>query len=219
MIRVLLTSFEPFGDRAANSSLEVGRALAARPPRGVELEWLVLPVVAGECSRQTLAAVAQWEPALVLALGQCAGASAVRIERQAANLDHFATADNAGNLRRQTIVAHAPARIPTTIGVGRLLGELRRQGFAVEASDSAGTFVCNHLFYELLHHEQPRRRPSSSGFLHLPLLPEQVRRSEQISSLGLHEMAECVRQAIRASVDTLLRPDLFLPASPPSRTP
>jgi pyroglutamyl-peptidase len=199
MVRILLTSFEPFGDRAVNSSLEVGRAVAASPPPGVDLAWLVLPVVAGECGRQVRSAIEQWGPSLVLSLGQSAGASAVRVECRAANLDHFATPDNAGNLRRRRPVAvDGPAYCEATVGVGHLLRELRRQGISAEASTSAGTFVCNHMFYELLHPTQSGPRAYRAGFLHLPLLPGQVRRSEAAPSLGLDEMAEGVRLGIAA---------------------
>jgi pyroglutamyl-peptidase len=202
MTRVLLTSFEPFGRMAVNSSLEVGRAVAARPPRGIELEWLVLPVVAGECVRQARAAIEQWEPTLVLSLGQAGGASALRIEKRAANLDDFAAPDNAGNLRRrQAIVVNGPPFCRATVKVDCLVRELGCRGLTAEASASAGTFVCNHLFYELLHRALPDRCASQTGFLHLPLLPGQVQRSEFTPSRSLNELVQGVRLAIAGCVN------------------
>ena len=75
MIRILVTSFEPFDGRSLNSSLEVGRALAGQPLPGVVLDWLVLPVVAGKCLEQASERIESREPALVLALGEAAGAA------------------------------------------------------------------------------------------------------------------------------------------------
>lgn len=199
MVRVLLTSFEPFGDRADNSSLEVGRVVAASPPPGVELEWLVLPVVAQQCVQEAQRAIAQWEPALVLSLGQSAGSARVRIEHRAANFDNFTAPDNAGNLRqRQPVAAGGPADYRATVGVARLVRELRRRSVSAESSSSAGTFVCNHLFYQLLHHAPSEPRTYRAGFLHLPLLPGQVRRSELTPALSLEELAEGVRLATAA---------------------
>src|SRR5256885_8834812 len=97
MTRVLLTSFEPFGRHTLNSSLEVGRAVACRPPPGVDLDWLVLPVVAGTCVEQAWARVVQFRPTLVLSLGQKDGAARLCIEAVAANLHDFRMRDNAGN--------------------------------------------------------------------------------------------------------------------------
>jgi pyroglutamyl-peptidase len=201
MVRVLLTAFEPFGDRAENSSLKVGRAVASAPPPGVDLEWLVLPVVAEECGRVARSAIAQWEPNLVLCLGQAAGASAMRVERRAANLDDFAAPDNAGDQRRRPVAADGPAYCGATVGVDHLVRELRRRGISAEPSASAGTFVCNHLFYELLRPTRSEPHAYRAGFLHLPLLPGQVRQSDCAPSLALDELAEGVRLAIAACLN------------------
>src|SRR5262249_41799637 len=99
-VRVLLTSFEPFGGLDLNSSLEVGQAVSAEPPAGVGLHWHPLPVVAGRCVEAAWALVQQLRPALVLALGQAAGAAAIHVEDRAVNLDDFPIPDNAGNWRR-----------------------------------------------------------------------------------------------------------------------
>src|SRR5262245_28529001 len=110
MARVLLTSFEPFGTHTLNSSLEVGRAVARRPPPGVELDWLVLPVVAGACVEAAWARVRQVRPDLVLALGQKDGAARLCVEEAAANLHDFRMRDNAGRwFRNQPILPGGPA--------------------------------------------------------------------------------------------------------------
>src|SRR4051812_10205097 len=203
MTRVILTSFEPFGGHAVNSSLEVGRLLARRPPPGVELEWLVLPVVAGDCVRRTWEAVEAIGPGLVLCLGQAAGAAALRIEGRAVNVNDFAIADNAGNrLRGGPVVADAPAAYRTDLPVGIIRQEVSRGGVPAELSASAGTSVCNPLFYGLLPRAAAGQHPHRTGFLHLPLLPGQVKPSDPQPSLPLEQMAEGVRRAVSVMIET-----------------
>src|SRR4051812_38267784 len=97
MTRVLLTSFEPFGGHALNSSHEVGREVAAEPLPGLELHWHTLPVVAGLCVDRAWALVETLRPDVVVALGQAATAAAIRLEQLAINVDHYTLPDNAGN--------------------------------------------------------------------------------------------------------------------------
>src|SRR5947209_1433518 len=115
MKRVLLTSFERFAGQSVNSSLEVGRAVARRPPAGVGLDWVVLPVVAGGCLEHAWARVEEVRPALVLALGQADGARSLQVERLAVNVSDFAIPDNAGHQPRdEPVSAGGPAAYFTT---------------------------------------------------------------------------------------------------------
>jgi len=199
MTRVLLTSFEPFGTHTLNSSLEVGRAVARRPPRGVELEWVVLPVVAGACVERAWACVEQAGPDLVLALGQAAGAAVLRLEGVAANVNDFSIPDNAGNLLvGQPVVAGGPAAYRATVPLRRLAGALAGRGVPAGLSASAGRYVCNHLLYGLLHRAARRGCGHRTGFAHLPLLPGQVSRRSPSPALGLDVLAEGVRTIIEA---------------------
>jgi len=146
MQRVLLTAFEPFDNQARNSSLEVAQGLLAKSPPGVDCRLAVLPVVADPC---------------------------LRLEDRAVNLDDFSLPDNAGQVRiRQPIIEGAPALLRTQIDVERLFACLRDRGHPVEWSFSAGTFVCNHLYYRLLHRCHAVARPVL--FVHLPFLPGQI---------------------------------------------
>jgi pyroglutamyl-peptidase len=201
MTRVLLTSFEAFDGLAVNSSLEVGRAVAAAPPPGVALDWQVLPVVASRCGRRA------WErvegAALVLALGQAAGAAALRLERRAVNLDDFSLPDNSGvRLCKMRIARDGPPAYPTTAPVEQLAQALQERGLPVELSDSAGAYVCNHLYYDLLHRAARSEAGHATLFVHVPLLPEQVPEAgrKKMPTRPLEELAEGVRLLIAAYV-------------------
>jgi pyroglutamyl-peptidase len=196
--RVLLTSFEPFGGLDLNSSLEVGKALAASPPDGVELHWHTLPVVAGACVETAWQLIEQARPALVLLLGQSAGATAIRVEDRAVNLDEFTIPDNAGNLRRlEWIVPGGPGAYLTAARPDRIVADLLRARIPAERSYSAGRYVCNHLYYGLLHRAAVAGLSHHTLFLHLPLLPQQVPDGIAWPARPLEVLAEGVRRAIR----------------------
>lgn len=202
MLRVVLTSFEPFGGHSVNSSLEVGRAVARRPPPGVELNWVILPVVAGACVERAWNCIEQTQPALVLALGQAAGAASLRIERVALNWHHFPIADNAGNQPRwQLIEPRGPATCRGTIRDRMLRRTLQDQSIPAELSDSAGTYVCNHLYYRLLHRAKGTGSDHQTGFIHLPLLPDQVNRRRPDPSMSLEQLAEGIRLVITVCLE------------------
>jgi pyroglutamyl-peptidase len=194
MTRVLLTTFEPFDGFALNSSHEVGRAIAAAPPPEVRLDWLVLPVVARLCVERAWGWFEQHRPDVVVALGQAAGAARVRLEDRGVNLDDFSTPDNAGNQpRKQPIVPGGPAHLRTTAPLEVLLAELTRAGLAVEHSLSAGSYVCNHLYYHLLHRAHASRPAPPVLFVHLPLLPEQVPAKVKLPSRPLDDLVKTVQ--------------------------
>jgi pyroglutamyl-peptidase len=199
-MRVLLTSFEPFDQMGVNSSLEVGKLLARRPPRGVDLEWLVLPVVAGVCVEATRNLADQMRPDLILCLGQATGATALRLERRAVNCNDFRIPDNAGNEpRNQPIVAGGPAVRTTTTFVHTAARSLAHAGLPVELSDSAGTFVCNHLFYGML--DRTAKQQIQTGFVHLPLLPGQVEYDRQTPALSLEQMEAGIRRIVQTVLE------------------
>jgi pyroglutamyl-peptidase len=200
-MRVLLTSFEPFGGCKVNSSLEAARAVAADPPPGVEVDWLVLPVVAGVCFEIAWERIRRTQPALVLALGQSNAAANLRVEQLAVNLDDFPIPDNAGNdIRKKPIVPSGPPVYRATLPAARVVRSLRGGDVPAEVSSSAGTFVCNHLFYSLLHHAAVAGSPHQTGFVHLPLLPEQVDPKKPQPSWPRELLAAGVRRTIHVCV-------------------
>lgn len=168
---ILLTGFEPFARFPTNPSQTV--VLTVPPPAGVNLRRLVLPVVAGESVVQLMQAVDETCPAAILSLGLAAGRRAIALERLAVNLDDFTVADNAGNLRRDTpVVPDGPPTLWTTLPIRPLEAALRAAELPVEISYSAGTYLCNHLFYAVLYHLRRRQLPCRFGFVHLPPTPD-----------------------------------------------
>lgn len=194
---ILVTGFEPFGGDVINPSAEVARALHGRSIEGAPVIGIVLPCVFGASIEALRVALDAHRPQLVLALGQAAGRDGFTLERIAINLDDARIADNAGAQPvDEPVVARAAAARFTTLPIKAMVAALRDAGHAASVSNSAGTFVCNHVFYGL-QHALARRKRARSGFMHLPLLPEQGQ-----PCLGLQTMIDGVALALRAAMNS-----------------
>ncbi len=193
---ILITGFEPFAHFPVNPSQIV--ALTVPPPTGVNLSRLVLPVVANESVVRLMQAVEETRPAAVLALGLAAGSRAIALERLAVNLDDFTVADNAGNLRRDTpVVADGPPTLWTTLPIRAMEAALRADELPVEISYSAGTYLCNHLFYAGLYALHQRHLPCRFGFVHLPPTPDM-----EAGGLPLAQQLRAVTRLLEVLRDT-----------------
>ena len=171
--RILLTGFEPFGGQRLNPSWEVARALDGAVLGAARVHSLQLPC-AFDASLQVLhGALQRLQPDVVLALGQAEGRADVSIERVAINVQDARMPDNTGAQPVDVpVVDGAPAAYFSTLPIKRLVQALRGAGLPASVSQTAGTFVCNHVFYGLQH--ALAGRGARSGFIHLPLLPEQA---------------------------------------------
>ena len=197
---VLLTGFEPFGGEAVNPSRLAAQALHHRRIAGHRVVAAHLPTVFGAALAQLDALLRQHRPALVICVGQAGGRAALSLERVALNLDDARIADNAGQQPIDTpVVPGGPAAYFTTLPVKAMWATLQRQGVAAEVSQTAGTFVCNHVFYGLMHilATQPAHRHTRGGFIHVPWLPEQG-----TPSMALDDLVRGLRLAVRVALTT-----------------
>jgi pyroglutamyl-peptidase len=177
---LLVTGFEPFGGDSVNPSELVAAALHGSVVEGGGRRARVvaqrLPCAFGAAERVLLEATTTLRPQAVLALGLAAGRAALTPERVAINLADARIADNAGvQPRDQALVAGAPAACFSTLPVKAMVAAMQDTGVPAELSLSAGSFVCNAVFFALMHAlaTQPGLRGIRGGFMHLPLLPAQ----------------------------------------------
>ncbi|MBK6787132.1 MAG: pyroglutamyl-peptidase I [Betaproteobacteria bacterium] len=202
---ILLTGFEPFGGESVNPSWQVAQALHGETLAGARVQSLCLPCTFGDALDTLGAALAQQRPGIVLALGQAGGRSDFSVERIAINVDDARIPCNAG--RRpidEPVVPGAPAAYFATLPIKAIVAALRSAGLPASVSQSAGTYVCNHVFYGLMHALR-RRRGVRAGFMHLPLLPEQVAARATVPappSLPLATLVQGVRLALVTAVTT-----------------
>ncbi|MFJ6618633.1 pyroglutamyl-peptidase I [Kitasatospora sp. NPDC091335] len=205
MIRVLLTAFEPFGRDPLNSSLEAGRLVAAGPPAGVALKFAELPWVFGDSITELRRAVAGFKPDLVIATGQGGNRPDLTVERVAINLDDAVrTPDRKGNQPiDQPVVPNGPAAYFSSLPVKACVEAVQQAGIPATVSHTAGTQLCNHVFYGLAHLIATEHPELRGGFARLPYLPSQTSGREQSASMSAETAAEGVRILIRSAVATL----------------
>ena len=172
-MRVLLTGFEPFGGQSLNPSWEVARALHGEVIAGAQVTAVQLPCVFAQALPALKQALASHRPDIVLALGQAEGRCDFSVERVAINVQDARIPDNAGAQPIDVpVVAGGPAAYFSSLPIKALVAGLRAAGFPASVSQTAGTFVCNQVFYGLQH--ALAGQGVHSGFMHLPLLPEQA---------------------------------------------
>jgi pyroglutamyl-peptidase len=147
---------------------------------------------------QLLQLIAEHKPDVVIALGQAEGRSQISLERVAINCDDARIADNAGFMPvEQPIKAGGPDGYFTTLPIRELLDTLSKAGTPAGISNSAGTFVCNHLFYSM--QDFLSGTDVMSGFIHVPLIPEQLDEFPGQPTMPLSEM----KRGISAVIDYL----------------
>jgi pyroglutamyl-peptidase len=197
---VLVTGFEPFGGELVNPSWESVRVLQGARIDGHRVEARCLAVAFGESLQQLRHAIAELQPTLIICVGQAGGRAQVSLERVAINVDDARIPDNLGQCPVDTaVIAEGPAAYFSTLPIKRLLGELNRAGIPAEVSQSAGTYVCNHVFYGLMHHlkGQLARR---GGFVHIPYSPEQAARHPGAPSLATDTVTAALKTIIRVAI-------------------
>ncbi|MBS7458734.1 pyroglutamyl-peptidase I [Coralloluteibacterium stylophorae] len=199
---ILLAGFAPFGGESSNPSAEAVHALDGETVAGHRIVALELPVVFGESLRALEAAIGRHAPALVLAVGQAGGRTHVSLERIAINVDDARIADNAGAQPVDVpVVADGPAAYFSTLPIKAMLLALREAGLPCEISQTAGTFVCNHVFYGLMH--ALRARPGTrGGFVHIPWSPAQAAARPGAPSMPVATVVEALRIALGVALTT-----------------
>ena len=201
---VLLTGFEPFGGETTNPSWRVAQALHGEMIAGAQVVAVQLPCAFGVALALLQRALEQHRPQLVMALGQAAGRCELTPERVAINVDDARMADNIGARPVDTaVVPGGPAAYFSSLPIKAIVAALREAGMPASVSQSAGTFVCNHVFYGLMHALQTRPGVRG-GFMHLPLLPEQAARLPGQPSLALATQIAGVRLALATALATAL---------------
>ena len=169
--RLLITGFDPFGGQQINPSWAAVNALPDRIGE-FELCKLPIPTVFGLAADTVLAKAAEFQPHVILCVGQAGGRDAVTPERIAVNIRDARIPDNHGKQPRgEFVAADGPAAYFSTVPVADMAQAIRDVGIPATVSNSAGAFVCNDVLYSLLHHYAGT--PVRVGFIHVPYLPEQ----------------------------------------------
>jgi pyroglutamyl-peptidase len=197
---VLVTGFEAFAADTVNPSWMAVQCLHGRQIAGHRVVGAQLPTVFGQSLDVLRELLLRYRPALAICTGQAAGRAALSLERVAINVNDARIADNAGAQPVDTpVVAGGPAAYFTSLPIKAMLAALLEEGIDAEVSQTAGTFVCNHVFYGLMNELSSRAelRHTRGGLIHVPWLPTQGQ-----PSMRLDEIVEGLKLGIECALAT-----------------
>jgi pyroglutamyl-peptidase len=197
---VLITGFDPFGGSDINPSWLAAQSLDGRRVDGVPIVAAQLPTVFDRSLAVLRELLQQHRPVLAVCTGQAGGRKALSLERVAVNVNDARIADNSGAQPIDTpVIDGAPAAYFSTLPIKAMLAALEQAGVAGEVSQTAGTFVCNHVFYGLMHElaTRPELAGTRGGLIHVPWLPEQGQ-----PSMAVEEIVKGLELAIHCALTT-----------------
>ncbi|WP_018665358.1 pyroglutamyl-peptidase I [Heyndrickxia acidiproducens] len=173
--KVLMTGFEPFGGDQVNPALEAIRQLDGKTVEGVQIVVQKVPTVFYESVQTAIEAIEHHQPDVVICVGQAGGRTQITPERVAINVDDARIPDNKQQQPVDTpVAAGGPAAYWSTLPIKSIVRRLRDAGIPSSVSNSAGTFVCNHLFYGVMHYLDKNAKSIPAGFIHIPYIPSQT---------------------------------------------
>lgn len=205
MMKILVTGFDPFGGEKINPALETIKRLpdAVLGARIIKLE---IPTVVGKSLAKIQEAVEKENPDVVLSIGQAGGRSEITVERVGINIDDCRIPDNEGNQPiDEPIVAGGPSAYFVTVPIKAIVEKIKANKIPASISNTAGTFICNHVCYGVAHLAAARTaagKPMKSGFIHIPFLPEQVIGKPALTpSMSLGTIVSGITHALEAIVE------------------
>ena len=197
-MKLLLTAFDPFGGETVNPAQQAVEAVADRVGE-VEIVKLVVPTVFGRSIDVVAEAIEKHSPDAVLCIGQAGGRPDLTPERIAINMDDARIPDNEGNRPvDEPIRKDGQAAYFSTLPVKAMVEAIRAAGIPASLSNTAGTFVCNHLMYGVLYTLEKKYPGVRGGFMHVPFLPSQVQVGRQYPSMSRESIVRGIEAAVRA---------------------
>lgn len=196
IMKILVSGFDPFGGESINPSIEAVKRLPDSI-NGVEIIKLEIPTVIGKSIDKLTQAVETYLPDVVLCVGQAGGRSDISVERIAINIDDCRIKDNEGNQPiDEPIVFNGPDAYFLTSPIKSIVSNLQAQGIPTSVSNSAGTFICNHVAYGMAHLAKTKYPNMRTGFIHIPFIPEQVLNKSNMPSMPLDQIIKALETAI-----------------------
>lgn len=200
-MKILVTGFDPFDKEVINPALEVVKQLPDQIA-GAEIIKLEVPTVFHKSAAVLEEKMRECQPDVVLCLGQAGGRAELTPERVAINQDDARIADNEGQQPIDVAIREdGPAAYFSSLPIKAMVEAMREAGLPATVSNTAGTFVCNHLMYQALYLSDKHFPQTKAGFLHIPFLPEQVVDRPGLASISLSDMVRGVAVALATIVE------------------
>lgn len=201
MKRVLLTGFQPFGGETINPAWVSVRELTGQKILDYEIVTGEIPVTRYKALEETEKLILLYEPEIVINVGQAGGSLEMRVERIGVNCDDYSIPDNEGNQPTgEPIFNDGPAAYFVTVPIKAMVQEMVEAGVPAIVSNSAGTYLCNHICYGIAHLAATRYPQLLTGFIHIPFLPEQAAGKRGRPSMALPVLVAGLEAAITAAI-------------------
>lgn len=200
MKTILLTGFSPFGGESINPSYECLKKVEDNL-YGYKIIKKEIETSFINSHLQLISYFNEFKPDAVILVGQAGGAKNIRIERVAINIQDARIKDNLGDMPiDQPIVKSAPNAYFSTLPSKDIVKALIEEKLPAILSNSAGTFVCNHLLFHLLHHLKQFDINIPAGFIHIPYIFSQVVDKHDIYAIDLNSLTKAIKIIIKTTI-------------------
>ena len=199
-MKVLITGFDPFGGESINPALEAVKALPDTIA-GAEIIKLEIPTVFRKSLEKIEENIIKHNPDIVISVGQAGGRFGITPERVAINVDDARIPDNESK---------QPIDVPvfedgenayfTTLPIKAMVEEMKKGNIPGSVSNTAGTFVCNHVMYGILYMAAKKYPNIKGGFIHVPYIPSQVLDKPNMPSMSAEDITKGLELCIKAAV-------------------
>lgn len=199
MKHILIAAFTPFGGETVNPALLAAESIEKEGVGSAHVTMATLSVVKDRCWDELRSAIEAARPDAVIVIGQAGGRMAITPERVAINVNDFRIPDNGGNQPTgDPIIPGGPTAYWSTLPIKAMAAAMQNAGVPAEISNTAGTFVCNHIFYQLMAYAETHPEIQKAGFIHVPYLPEQVVNKPGTPSMDLGTVVRGLQAGIQA---------------------
>jgi len=200
-MKILVTAFDPFGGEAINPALEAVKRIKDEIS-GAKVIKVEIPTVFRKSIKVLLENIDKEKPDIVLCIGQAGGRMDITVERVAINVDDGRIADNEGNQPiDEVIYEDGYTAYFSNLPIKAMVRGINDAGIPASVSNTAGTFVCNHIMYGLLYHINKSYPGIRGGFIHVPYIPSQVAGKRVAPTMSLDDIVKGLEEAINAAVE------------------
>lgn len=207
-MKILVTGFDPFGGETINPAWEAVKSLPDSI-NGTDIKKVEIPTVFGKAEEVTKKVINEFNPDYVLNVGQAGGRFSLSPERVAINIDDARIPDNEGNQPiDKAIQENGEAAYFTQLPIKAMVESIKKSDIPAVVSNSAGTFVCNHIMYQVQYMIDKERPSVKGGFIHVPFIPEQTEDKPGIPSMRLADISKGLLRAIETIIAFDGREDL-----------
>ena len=199
-MKVLITGFDPFGGESINPALEAVKMIPENI-EGAQVIKLEIPTVFRKSLEKIEEKIEEINPDVVISIGQAGGRFGVTPERVAINMDDARIEDNEGNQPIDILIYEdGESAYFSNLPIKAMVKEMVDNGIPASVSNTAGTFVCNHVMYGVLYLVNKKYKNIRAGFIHVPYIPAQVVNKPNTPSMSINDIAKGLELSIKAIV-------------------